>query len=68
MAKRLPTIEENHHKLILGLAQDMPKHFVQALKDLPADMRAEALKVLTEEPNGQPSKPQRRARRRGDAA
>lgn len=68
MAKRLPTIEENYHKLILGLAQDMPKNFVQALKDLPADMRAEALKVLTEEPNGQPTKRKHPKRKRGDAA
>ncbi|MCS6861354.1 MAG: hypothetical protein NZT92_13645 [Abditibacteriales bacterium] len=64
MAKRLPTIEENYHKLILGLAQDMPKHFVQALKDLPADMRAEVLRALTEEPNGQPTKPKRSKRKR----
>lgn len=60
------TIEGRYRYVISKIAQEVPEEFVQAMKHLPADLRAKILKALTEEPNGQPTRPKRSKRKRDD--
>ncbi len=52
MSKRFQTIEGRYRYVISEIAQEIAEEFAQALKPLPAEMRAEILTALTEEPNG----------------
>jgi hypothetical protein len=79
MGKKLPTIEENAHRLLSIFKQEMPEAFWDlaleetpeafwdlALEKLSTQQRQQLLKRLTEKPNGQPPKPKRSKRKRNN--